>query len=209
MNWKNIKLLIVDLDNTLADTFRTLSVPQWGKVIRSLQKNGFGACAIRLKKNFGAKSFVRTLKECKLTEEEMKHAVGVYDKVDVSKLKLYDDAHFILDLPIDKILISRGEPSLQKRKIQHLGIRKYFKEICIVDTFYTKDAAIAKILRGWKMKPDEVLIIGDRVEEEIRAGIKLGIPTVLVRRPGWSAAAEPKPTLTVRKLTTVAKKLTS
>ena len=188
IDWKKIKLLIVDMDNCLCDTFHTLSKPQWEHVERSLIEKGWGEYAELLKKNFGKHGFKYVLERSGMTDEQVKFAIQVYDDVDVSPLQLFPDAQAILGCHMPKILITRGEPSLQKQKIAHLDLRKHFDEIIIIDTFHTKTETIAEIMQKRDLAPQEGLIIGDRIEEEISDGKKLGIPAVLVRRPDWPVA---------------------
>lgn len=208
MDWNAITLLIVDLDNTLADTFHTLSKNQWAHVERKLAERGWDSAYRELGKDFGKTSFKHALKHSSMTPEQVRYAISLYDEVDVTALRLYPDAEAILGVDIPKVLITRGEPALQERKIAHLGIRKHFLECVIVGTFESKDGAIRAILERHHRRPEEALIIGDRLEEEIATGNSLGAPTVLVRRPDWPVQkGTAQPDLTVRKLTTIAKRL--
>ncbi len=184
IDWKRIKLLIIDMDNTLADTFHTLSKPQWEHVERAMRERGMDAYADTLTENFGKKGFKATLESTDMTREQIEFAIAVYDDVDVSPLALFPDARAILNTPLPKVLLSRGEPELQWKKIRHLRIEKDFDEIIVIDTFETKRDALSSILDRHKLRPEEALIIGDRTEEEIEDGNRLGIPTVLVKRPG-------------------------
>lgn len=185
IDFSKIRLLIIDLDNTLCDTFHTLSKPQWEFVKKKLVEKGWDEPAELLEKNFGKKGFKTTLEESGMSPEQMEYAIEQYDDVDVSPLELFPDATYVLDLDIPKVLLSRGEPELQERKIAHLDLRKQFRDIEIVDTFHTKTDAIRDIVRRHDVRPDEALIVGDRLEEEIMDGNRLGIPAVLVRRPDW------------------------
>ncbi|MDD9954492.1 MAG: HAD family hydrolase [Candidatus Woesearchaeota archaeon] len=206
IDFSKIKTLIVDMDNTLCDTFHTLSKPQWGKVEEALEAKGWGAYAALLKENFGKHGFKHTLEHSDMSEEQIKYALSVYEKVDVAPLELFADAHDILDVDIPKILLSRGEPTHQQNKIEHLDLAQYFEKIRIVDTFHTKTDAIKEIIGD--SDPKAFLIIGDRIEEEIADGKLLGIPTVLVRRPDWPVAeSDVVPDMVVSSLKSVKEKL--
>jgi len=206
---RDIKLLIVDMDNTLCDTHHTLSIPQWRRVETALVKAGKPEHAKAFRKAFGKFSFVKTLESLKMTKEEQRFCVKVYDDVDIRELRLFSDASFILSLNkkiVKKVLVTRGEPRLQERKIRQLGIRKYFDKVYPVHTFETKTDAFKEAMEYFGVKPHECLVIGDRIEEEIKDANKLGIPSVLVRRPDWPIhKGIAKPDRTVRSLRSVAK----
>jgi FMN phosphatase YigB (HAD superfamily) len=208
MDFKKIKLLIVDLDNTLCDTFHTLSKSQWERAAKVLESKGYAQHAKVFRKNFGKHSFKYTMEQLKLPKKERDLAVHAYDSVSVTPLKLYDDAHGILDLAIPKVLVTRGEKSLQLKKLKHLKLRKYFGGIYHISTFQEKAVAFKEIIKTYKLKPSEVLVIGDRIEEEILDANKLKMPSCLVLRPNWPIhKGVAKPTITVKSLYVLAKKL--
>jgi len=207
IDFSKIKLLIVDMDNTLCDTFHTLSTLQWDRVAKAFEKKGRTDVAVALRKNLGKKGFVKTLDELGLPMAEKRFAVSIYDAVDVRSLKLYPDASAILALKIPKVLVTRGEKSLQVKKIAHLGVKKYFEGVYFVPTFSGKKVYFEKILNKYHLKPDEALVIGDRLEEEIKDANILGVPSVLVLRPEWPIRrGDGVADLTVRSLEKIAGK---
>lgn len=206
--WKRIRLLIIDMDNTLCDTLHTLSRPQWIHVERELKARGLVEEAGFIKRNFGKQSFLRTLEASGMSRADMTFALKTYDRVDVKTLKLFSDAKSVLAVPLPKVLLTRGELSLQRKKIAHLGLRPHFSDVRIVSTFQSKRTALKSILLKHRLRPKEALVIGDRIEEEIMDAKALGIPAVLVRRPDWPLAkSRVKPDMVVRDLHTVAKAL--
>jgi putative hydrolase of the HAD superfamily len=208
VSFKDIKLLIVDMDNTLCDTFHTLSKKQWERVWTAFEKRGQRAYAKALKKNFGKRGFVHVLNDLGMSQKDKRFAVNEYDTMSVKPLKLYSDAKAILSLKTPKVLVTRGERQLQIRKIAHLDLRKHFASIAYVSTFSGKKACFQNMLKRYKLKPYECLVIGDRIEEEIKDANELGIPSVLVRRPGWPVhKGIAVPTITVRSLASLAKRI--
>lgn len=94
----------------------------------------------------------------------------------------FDDYHHLKTIPIDKYLVTTGFPKLQYSKIKQLGIEQDFKEIIVVDPDMgrqTKKDVFADILSRHKYQPEEVLIIGDDPDSEIKAALSLGIDTFL------------------------------
>ena len=102
--------------------------------------------------------------------------------------------------------MTRGEKKLQTAKIVHLKIKKYFTKIYFIPTFELKKDAFKQVLKKYKLNPRELLVVGDRIEEEIKDAHELGCPTVLVRRPNWPVDdIGITPELTVRSLKTLQK----
>jgi len=205
-DFSKVKLLIIDLDNTLCDTFHTLSLHQWEKAARALEKDGRVRQADALRGEFGKASF--SLEQLKMPMEERRIAIKAYDAVRVKTLTLFPDAKAIMSHPLPKVLVTRGERKLQDEKVAHLKLQKYFKEIYLVPTFKSKKDAFKAILKRHNLKPGEALVIGDRVEEEIKDANQLRMPSCLVRRPMWPThKGVAKPTITVRSLRAIAKLL--
>lgn len=200
--FSDVKLLIVDLDNTLCDTFHSLSKNQWEHAAKMLERHHAKPEHVRLlRKDFGRFSFRHVLTGIGMSKKEERIALAAYDAVDIKPLKLYDDASAVFDIPVRKVLVTRGEPKLQKEKIAHLRIRKHFDAVYYVPTFAKKLDTFKRILKLHKLKPSEVLVIGDRVEEEILDANTLGIPSCLVLRPSWPVhRGVAKPNITVRSL---------
>ena len=206
--WERIKVLVIDMDNTLCDTYHTLTMRQWHRVASVFEKRGRKDVARAFRKGVGKRSFVNVLDGLKLSSAERRLAVKTYNQNPVTTLTLFPDARPLLRVPIRKVLLSRGAPDLQRRKIRHLGIRSRFDEVVIVGTFGKKTTALARILRRFDARPSEVLVIGDRLEEEIADAKRLRMPAVLVRRKDLPVArCSVQPDLIVRSLATIAKKL--
>jgi len=206
-HFPRVKLLIVDMDNTLCDTFHTLSVPKWKKVAMQLKGKGWGYLIPKIDKYFGRYSFVQSMRLAGMNKEQMQFAIEHYNDTDVASLKLFPDAFPLLELPIPKILLSRGHKPVQDSKIKHLQLRPYFEKIVIVDSFETKDKAIEQALVDYEIEPQEALIIGDRMDEEIAIGKRLNIPTVLVKRTEVPLTYRFKPDMIVHSLRTLVNKL--
>ena len=195
-----VKLLIVDLDNTLCDTFHSLSKHQWEKAVKALRDDGVDPALLdHLRKQLGKKSFRSSIEP--LDERRKAIAIAAYDAVDVSKLRLYSDAQAILDVPLRKVLVTRGEITLQRAKIRHLKLRPHFAKVYHVPTFKEKREAFSAILKEFKVRPEETLVIGDRIEEEIKDGNSLGMHTAFIDRPDWpSHLSVARPDISVKNL---------
>jgi putative hydrolase of the HAD superfamily len=102
----------------------------------------------------------------------------------------YGDLDVLHDLPAAKYLVTSGFRRLQESKVDMLGIRSLFEEVLIdalgePDRMH-KEGFFKQILEKGHLPPSEALVVGDNGESEIAAGIRLGIPTVQILRPGVS-----------------------
>jgi FMN phosphatase YigB (HAD superfamily) len=101
------------------------------------------------------------------------------------------------------ILLTAGIEADQQRKIDVLGIRKCFKKIYIVRKPEEKPRKLEEIVRNLKNKsfgisPFNVVVIGDRLDTELRTGKALKCVTVRIKIPGGRHSNElPKEPLDV------------
>jgi putative hydrolase of the HAD superfamily len=94
----------------------------------------------------------------------------------------FDDYNTIKSVSIKKFLVTTGFTKLQRSKVKQLGIKDDFDEIYIVDpekSKQTKKDVFAGILKRYNYKAEDVLVIGDDPESEIKAAMDLGIDTFL------------------------------
>ena len=102
----------------------------------------------------------------------------------------YGDLAVLKDLPVQRFLVTSGFRRLQESKVRALGFADWFAAIYIdaLDEphrrgkhgfFQDMDVRSAQRLR-----PDEVLVVGDNPDSEIEAGNRLGMKTIQMLRPG-------------------------
>ncbi|MDB5112673.1 MAG: family hydrolase [Mucilaginibacter sp.] len=94
----------------------------------------------------------------------------------------YEGYEEVKTLPHVKFLVTSGFTNLQNSKVKMLGIENDFLEIHIVDpqiASLTKKDIFANILLKYNYSRNEVLVIGDDPESEIKAAKSLGIDTFL------------------------------
>jgi putative hydrolase of the HAD superfamily len=107
----------------------------------------------------------------------------------------FPDFQLVPALPQPKFLVTTGFSRLQESKIDGMQIRSLFREIHIVDPMLearTKRDVFSDILFRYAYQPDEVLVIGDDPDSEIKAAHALEIPTILYdaleRYPYWNSS---------------------
>jgi putative hydrolase of the HAD superfamily len=94
----------------------------------------------------------------------------------------FADYEFVRSIRLPKFLVTTGYSKLQWSKVKLLGIEPDFEEIHVVDpelSTQTKKDVFADILARHQYRLDEVLVIGDDPESEIKAATELGIETFL------------------------------
>jgi len=89
---------------------------------------------------------------------------------------------YIRELPCKKFLVTNGFTKMQLSKIRQLDLDKDFDKIYVIDpsrSTLTKKEVFEKILADYGYSPNDVLVVGDDINSEIKAGQELGIDTVL------------------------------
>ena len=105
----------------------------------------------------------------------------------------FPDFQLVPALPQPKFLVTTGFTRLQESKIDGMQIRSLFREIHIVDPMLearTKKEVFSDIRIRYAYQSDEVLVIGDDPDSEIKAAHAIEIPTILYdalgRHPEWN-----------------------
>jgi putative hydrolase of the HAD superfamily len=105
--------------------------------------------------------------------------------------RTFGDESCIAELPTTNILVTMGYTEVQEKKIEAIGIAKYFQKVVVdeidLPTRKGKKAIFAELLQenGWD--PGEVLAVGDNPASELLAAHELGILAVQTVRPSIDA----------------------
>jgi putative hydrolase of the HAD superfamily len=104
----------------------------------------------------------------------------------------YGDLEALREIPAKLFLVTSGFRRLQQSKVTALGIAHLLTELHIdaIDESGPKGKlhAFQAILREHHLSPDEVLVVGDNPDSEIKAGNQLGMTTIQILRPGVLAS---------------------
>lgn len=118
----------------------------------------------------------------KLLEECMKiHVNLTFD----DRMYTYDDYAEVRKLPQKKYLVTSGFSKLQHSKVKQLKIADDFEEIHILDlqvSSQSKKDIFNEIINRNNFTKDEIIVVGDDLTSEIKAGNELGITSVLYDR---------------------------
>jgi FMN phosphatase YigB (HAD superfamily) len=103
-------------------------------------------------------------------------------------MKGYGDLAVLRELPFDLYLVTAGFRALQESKVRALQVADLFRGVVIdaidEDDRKGKQGIFASIMEAAKLRPEEVIVVGDNPDSEIEAGNRLGIRTVQILRPG-------------------------
>lgn len=145
----------------------------------------------------------------KLTHQELAHWLDELDKAFIKKCRLFADASVILNWLNQKHLkmglIIDGTERRERAIIKKLKLAKYLQAVIISEQvgqnkFTSRPLQAA--LNQFKLPVKQILVVGDRLDKDIRWANKLGCLSVLLLRRGGrynqaakTSAYEPKWTI--------------
>lgn len=186
------KALIFDLDNTI---YLVSSIG--GELFKSLfqiigESGEFSGNMEELKKEIMRRPFQFVANDFSFSDalksKCMDHLLNLTYEAPINTVEGYPA---IPEIPCTKFLVTTGFTKLQNSKIDRLNIRKDFEKIYIIDpsqTSLSKRDIFKKILVKYKFKIDEVLVVGDDLNSEIKAAKSLGIDSILYDYNGNQSA---------------------
>lgn len=190
------KAYFIDLDNTIYFTRPHLDI-LLGPLYSLLEKENLGISKAdfeKAKEDMLSTPFQKVAQKYNFNAEAVAKAMAyLREKVVTTPLAVHTEYHYIKALGGLKIIVTAGFEKNQRSKIEMLGIADDFDEVYVVDVDKeNKKDAFAKLLNKYNLKSEEVLIIGDDANSEIKYGLELGLDTFLFDPEG--RFAEPKTT---------------
>jgi putative hydrolase of the HAD superfamily len=111
-------------------------------------------------------------------------------------LSPYEDFPVLKTIPGQRYLVTTGVPNLQQAKVDALFEEDDFTEVFIDDIYLEhrlgKKKLFEQIAEKTGLSADQIWIVGDNPESEIKAGNELGMNTVHIARPGVEPSKEAK-----------------
>jgi len=176
------KAIIFDLDNTI------FPVPQIGHTLFAplfalIEQAGYRGHELeQIKDEVMRRPFQRVAHDYQFSEALTKKSIALLKQlVYNAPIAIFEDYALVRQLPIDKFLVTTGFPNMQQSKVDRMGLQKDFREIHIVDpstSNKTKKEVFAEIIQRHRYTKEEVLVIGDDLQSEIKAAQELGIEVV-------------------------------
>lgn len=194
------KAIIFDLDNTIYSVYtigEELFAPLFNLIAEDAdQKPRFA----EIKREMQTTPFQKVADQFKFSKELKEKGAALLEQIEFDgEMKTFDDYGVAREIAIDKFLVTTGFVKMQNSKVRHLNIKNDFKEIHIVDpstTTKTKRDVFADIISRHNYKLEEVLVLGDDPNSEIKAAIDLGIDAVLIDKLGRYESGSVVPRIT-------------
>jgi len=126
--------------------------------------------------------FLKVAEKYEFPKEATDRLIDYLSNREVTKALIpSDDYHYIKSLKGRKFIVTAGFPKQQYSKVKMLGIADDFEDVQVVDVAVSnKKQAFLNLIEKFKLNTEDILIIGDDAESEIKYGLELGIETFLL-----------------------------
>ena len=191
-----IRAVIFDLDDTLYDCTGQLVESARRRAASAMVKAGLPCSVeeaytlqVELEKQFGPKfdAFERIAARFSCPKCVVQEAMAAYNSDEVENIHPFPGALDVLaDLRHDGyrvFLVTTGIYARQLRKIRMLGFENAFDEIIIndADKGLPLNECYEHLMGKYKLAPEEIAVVGDRIYAEVKVGNILGTATIQLR----------------------------
>jgi len=179
-------IFFIDLDNTIYFT-KPNEEQLMGGLYRFLEHQDLGISDEQYKmakKEMLRIPFQKVALKFGFKQEAIDNAINYLVNGEVtSPLRPGEDYHFIKSLKGRKFIVTAGFYKKQTTKVEMLGIADDFEEVYIVDvttSIQTKKDAFETLISKYNLDVNDILVIGDDPDSEIKFGLELGLTTFLL-----------------------------
>ena len=190
-----MKTLILDLDDTI---YPTASIPSsFAQPIleamlhyNEIQKDFNTEVLYQIYKDFWLIPFDQIQVKYNISREFSENIHFEFTKLELKQnLQPFEDYELLKSISNPKILVTTGFNKLQKSKLTMLNIVTDYHEIHIDTLDFPekrkgKKQIFSEIMRRLNLDSENVLVIGDNPESELKAGNELGLKCIQILRPG-------------------------
>lgn len=123
-----------------------------------------------------------------LSDNEAQKIFDIYFNLYEKNWILFDDTIHTLEKLKDSYklaIVTNGDSELQRKKIDNIGVKKYFSEIIISSEVGVSkpDKEIFRIAcKRLKVEPEECVMIGDKFKVDIKGAIRSGMKAIWINR---------------------------
>ncbi|WKN45862.1 HAD hydrolase-like protein [Tunicatimonas pelagia] len=184
-----MKTLIIDLDHTIFDP-RTIRFQDIGHLFSVFAQQISPISQQEAQKDFFFLSTNNFIDKYSLDKSVLRLELE-RTKLDVKLDVLpFEDYTFVQRMKVRRVLLTSGITAFQNLKINSLGIKDDFAEICINDPLDNVPDGKLVVMQQLKNQTEDaennLVVIGDNLEEEIKYGQSLGLRSILIDRVGNS-----------------------
>jgi putative hydrolase of the HAD superfamily len=186
-----ISLIIFDLDDTLIDTFSTLTIKAkntYEAMVKAGMKVDSNEEALTyliglIDKTFTFKDALEQfVKHFSINQKYLDIALDYYycAPLDIKVKPIPEAMELITELKKSNVLaiVTQGDGKVQKKKLDEAGFGKgTFKKV-IYSAIYDKTESYKKLLKELNIKPENCLVCGDKFKTDLLPAKKLGMKTV-------------------------------
>ena len=193
-NAGNIKVIIFDLDDTLYDCSGTLVLrgrrQAAGKIARLINCSEEEAYSLQLEmdEKFGVNTniYEKIVTLYNLPSTYAQELLEEFVHIDISGITVFPDVmDTLIQLKVRGyrvILVTSGDKEIQRKKIDVLGLNnRYFDDIVITgrNKDQSKKACFLEIMKRYDLQTEEVICVGDKIDDELAASKSLGMVTIM------------------------------
>jgi len=177
-------IFFFDLDNTIYFTEPNKEVLMSG-LYEKLDQEDLGLTEeeyLKVKKEMMRTPFLKLAKAYHFPNDVVERMVEYLSEREVTEALIpSSDYHYIKSLKGRKFIITAGFPKQQRSKVKMLGIAEDFEDVKVVDVSVSnKKDVFIELIKQYDFDKDQILVIGDDPESEIKAGQELGLETFLI-----------------------------
>ncbi|MEJ6980415.1 HAD family hydrolase [Pedobacter sp. P351] len=188
------KALIFDLDNTIYPV-TSIGNKLFKSLFERIEESGeYEGDLTEIKAEIMRRPFQHVAKDYKFSESLIAEGMNLLSDLTYEEnMEPFEGYEHARKIPCKKFLVTTGFSKLQHSKIRQLNIEKDFEKIVVVDPAISdlkKIDIFRNILRDYNYSADEVLVIGDDLNSEIKAAKELGIDAVLYDYKAEHSASE-------------------
>ena len=176
------KAIILDMDNTIYPV-HSIGFKLFKVLFDLIEQSGSHPNIEEIKAALMKRPFQVVAGEYGFSEKLRNDCLALLQELTVEEaMQPFEDYEEIGKITLPKYLVTTGFPKLQHSKIKQLGIEADFEGIFIVDLNKpgaSKKAVFQQIMKEHNLAPADLIVVGDDLNSEIKAGQELGIDAVL------------------------------